>query len=166
MPHLDGRYFRHWHSALGAARSHGDLVSPSLGGPSSPSPWLAQLSSLWSSRADRECSCFPAGPSGSEFWRQLEGQSSVCHHLIPLSSMGTLPMTLQMRRVAQGCFVMATSPWNNSGEHYLGFFSSFVAHAGKSLTRKICVYVNPRHGVPTARPFTSLLCWILDVPLS
>lgn len=98
------------------------LVSPSLGCPSSPSPWLAQLSSPWSCRADRECSCFPAGPSGSEFQRELEGQSPVCHRVTSMSSGGTLPMTLQMRGVAQGCFVMAPSPWNNSGECYLGFF--------------------------------------------
>lgn len=130
-------------------RSHGDTsCHHPWGGPSSPSLWLAQLRSLWSSRADRECSCFPAGPSGSEFQRELEGQSSVRHHLTPLSSGETLPMTLQMRRLAQGCFVMATSPWNNSGERYLGVFSYVVAHASKSLTRKICVYENPRHGVP------------------
>lgn len=98
------------------------LMSPSLGCPSSPSPWLAQLSSPWSSRADRECSCSPAGPSGSELQRELEGQSPVCHRVTSMSSGGTLPMTLQMRRVTQGCFVMATSPWNNSGECYLGFF--------------------------------------------
>lgn len=77
-------------------------------------------------------------------------------------------MTLLMRGVAQGCSVMATSPWNNSGEHYLGFFSYIVAHGSKSLTSKICVYVNPRHGLPTARPFTCLyfvgfwMCLSLD----
>lgn len=144
------------------------LMSPSFGGPSSPSPRLAQLSSLWSSRAGRERSCFPAGPSGSEFQGELEGRSCIRHHLTPWSSGGTLPVTLQMRRVAQGCFVMATSPWDDSGERYLGGFSYVVAHAGKSLTRKICVYENPRHSVPAARPFMCLyfvgfwMCLSLD----
>lgn len=47
-------------------------------------------------------------------------------------------------------------------------FFYVVAHSSKSLTRKICVYENPRHGVPTARPFTCLyfvgvwMCLSLD----
>lgn len=46
----------------------------------------------------------------------------------------------------------------------LTLFRCVVSYTGKRLTRKTCVYENPRHSVPTARPFMCIyFVWILGV---